>query len=276
VLGNREWFGRLCTAAMRPAMEAAFDDFAPELVLRDPCEFASAIAAETRGVPHAAVACSRGDVEWTSLDVIAPVLPAGLQDAVRAAPYLTRFPPSLDPPFFPDTRRYREVEPIRASGTTIYATFGSVAAGRVGAAPYRALLAAVEGLDRPVLLTTGGDLDLGPVPAHVTVKRWVPQLEALADAALVVCHGGSGTVLGALAAGLPLVIAPMFSDQFPNSQAIAEAGAGLVTDAHGLRAAIETVLATPTYRAAAERIADELRRAPPPLLTLRAPRATRS
>jgi UDP:flavonoid glycosyltransferase YjiC (YdhE family) len=269
LLGNREWFGRLCTAAMRPAMEAAFDAFGPDLVLRDPCEFASAIAAEARGIPHAAVACSRSDVEWTSLDLIAPVLPEGLERALRAAPYLTRFAPTLDPPQFPDTRRYREPAPAsRSGGRAIYATFGSVAAGRVGAAPYRALLDAVATLDRPVLLTTGGDVELGPTPAHVTVERWVPQAEALARAALVVCHGGSGTVLGALAAGLPLVLTPMFSDQFPNAEAIAAAGAGLVSDAAGLRNAIETVLAAPSYRAAAARIADELRAAPDPLSVL--------
>ena len=268
VVGNREWFGRLCTEAMRPAMEAAFDDFAPALVLRDPCDFASAIAAEARGVPHAAIACSRADVEWTSLDMISPVLPDGIEAALRAAPYLTRFPPSLDPPFFPDTRRYREVEPVRASGRTIYATFGSIAATRMGAEPYRALLDAVDGLDRPVLLTTGAELDLGEVAPNVTVERWVPQLEALADAALVVCHGGSGTTLGALAAGLPLVLTPMFSDQFPNSDAIAAAGAGVISELGGLRAAIEHVLATPAYREAAERIAGELRAAPDRLSAL--------
>lgn len=262
LLGNREWFGRLCTAAMRPAMEAAFDDFAPALVLRDPCDFASAIAAEARGVAHATVACSRGDVEWTSLDLIAPVLPDGIEAALRAAPYLTRFPPALDPPYFPDTRRYRETEPVRAGGNGIYATFGSLAATRVGAAPYRALLDAVSGLDRPVLLTTGGALDLGPAPPNVTVERWVPQSQALAAAALVVCHGGSGTVLGALAAGLPLVLTPMFSDQFPNAETIANAGAGVVTDHAGLRAAIEHVLDTPAYGEAAQRIASELGRAP--------------
>ena len=90
----------------------------------------------------------------------------------------------------------------------------------------------------------------------------MPQAQALAAAALVVCHGGSGTVLGALAAGLPLVLTPMFSDQFPNAEAIAAAGAGVVTDGDGLRAAIEHVLATPAYREAAQRIAGELRCAP--------------
>ena len=127
-----------------------------------------------------------------------------------------------------------------------------------------------------MLLTTGADLDLGPISANVTVERWVPQREALADAALVVCHGGSGTTLGALAAGLPLVLLPMFSDQFPNADAVAAAGAGVVTDPGGLRAAIETVLATPSYRAAAERIAQELRSAPAPLQTIRGGRPRRT
>lgn len=262
IRGNRDWYGRLCTAAMRPAMEAAFDAWRPEFVLRDPCDFASVVAAEARAVAHVTVACSRGDVEWSSLDLIAPVLPDGIHAALRAAPYLTRFPSSLDPAVFPDTRRYRESEPVRASGERIYATFGSVAAGRRGAAPYRALLAAVDGLDLPVLLTTGTDLDLDPIPANVTVERWVPQERALADATLVVCHGGSGTTLGALAAGIPLVLTPMFSDQFPNADAVALAGAGLVAEPADLRAAIEAVLAEPGYRDAALRIADELRAAP--------------
>lgn len=262
VIANREWFGRLCTAAMRPAMEAAFDRWQPDLVVREPCEFASAAEAVARGVPLVTVACSRGDVEWSSLDLIAPVLPDGVVGALRAAPYLTRFPAALDPPVFADTRRYAgdatAVGDREARGH-VYATFGSVAAG-LSHAPYRALLEAVEGLGRDVLLTTGADLDLGPLPANVTVERWVPQPEALAGAALVVCHGGSGTVLGALAAGLPLVLTPLFADQFANAEAVAAAGAGIV--AGDLRAAIDEVLAEPRYRAAAERIADELRSAP--------------
>ncbi len=102
----------------------------------------------------------------------------------------------------------------------------------------------------------------------MTVERWVPQAEALADATLVVCHGGSGTTLGALAAGLPLVLVPMFADQFENARTIAAAGAGLIAEPDGLRAAIETVLTEPAYRQAAGRIADELRSAPDPLSVL--------
>ena len=75
-----------------------------------------------------------------------------------------------------------------------------------------------------MLLTTGADLDLGPVPPNVTVERWVPQTRRARRARLVVCHGGSGTVLGTLAAGLPLIILPLFADQATNAERARERG----------------------------------------------------
>ena len=234
ILGNREWFGRLCTAALLPAVEAVCDEWRPDLVLREAAEYASAIAAEARGIAHAQIAISKAEVEWGSLQIAAPVLPAGIPERLREEPYLSRFPASLDPSPYPDTRRYRESAAAAHRGGHLR-QFGSHAAD-LGYDPYRALLAAVEGLDMPVLLTTGAELDLGPLPENVTVERWVPQAEALADASLVVCHGGSGTTLGALAAGLPLVLVPMFADQFENARTIAAAGAGLIAEPDGLRA----------------------------------------
>jgi hypothetical protein len=262
VFANREWFGRMCTEAMQPAMDAACDAFSPDLIVREPCEFASAIAARERGIDCVTVACSPAEVEWSSLDLIAPVLPDGIVEALRESPYLTRFPASLDPSPFGDTRRYREAAPVTSDGSRVYATFGSMAAG-IGLDPYRALLDAVDGLDVPVLLTTGADLELGRVPENVRVERWVPQAEALAHASLVVCHGGSGTVLGALAANLPLVIVPLFADQFANARTLADAGAAAVVEPAGLRAAILSPPAPP------ERIAREIRAAPAPLTALR-------
>jgi len=44
---------------------------------------------------------------------------------------------------------------------------------------------------------------------------------------MVLCHGGSGTTYGALAAGLPIVFVPMFADQRTNAQLISVAGAGV-------------------------------------------------
>jgi UDP:flavonoid glycosyltransferase YjiC (YdhE family) len=114
---------------------------------------------------------------------------------------------------------------------------------------------------------------LGDIPANVHVEAWVPQSDALA-AAMVLCHGGSGTTFGTLAAGLPLVIMPMFADQPANARVVASAGAGLVVEPTGepegrvgvpapddalrIRQAIESVLADDSYRQAAEGLAAEM------------------
>jgi len=165
------------------------------------------------------------------------------------------------------------------AGPLVYATFGTVAGGLpIAAAAYRVALEAVGGLPVRVVLTTGRELDsalLGPIPTNVHVATWVPQHDVLEHAAVVVCHGGSGTTFGALEAGVPLVIVPMFADQPVNARLVAEAGAGIVVapadsgpiDAVArflpesvprLRAAIETVLADTSYRSAATRIAEEM------------------
>ena len=84
-----------------------------------------------------------------------------------------------------------------------------------------------------MLLTVGRRFDastLGPVPANVHVEPWIDQARVLDHADLVVCHGGSGTTLAALAAGVPLVMVPLFADQFENARRIAQTRAGRVVE----------------------------------------------
>ena len=44
VLGNQELFGRLAAGTMLASMRQACRDWVPQLILREPCEYASAIA----------------------------------------------------------------------------------------------------------------------------------------------------------------------------------------------------------------------------------------
>jgi UDP:flavonoid glycosyltransferase YjiC (YdhE family) len=149
-------------------------------------------------------------------------------------------------------------------------TFGTVASRLdVGQRAYSAALAAARGLPARVLMTSAGATLPEPRPDNVHVEPWVPQSEVLASAALVVCHGGSGTAFGALAAGVPLVLVPMFADQRANAALLARTGTALVTSldrgADALRSAIETVLQTSAYKRHAERIRDATQNAPRPL-----------
>ena len=67
------------------------------------------------------------------------------------------------------------------------------------------------------------------MPVNVRVEQWVDQDHVLPLADVVLCFGGSGTVLGALAHGVPLVLLPVFADQFANAGAVVATGAGLST-----------------------------------------------
>jgi UDP:flavonoid glycosyltransferase YjiC (YdhE family) len=98
-------------------------------------------------------------------------------------------------------------------------------------------------------------------PRSIEVRSRDPNFLVFSAADVVVCHGGSGTSLGALSTGLPLVIHPMFADQFINAETIAATGSCLVVrskDSRELTSAIETVLADDSYRIQARVIADEI------------------
>jgi UDP:flavonoid glycosyltransferase YjiC (YdhE family) len=118
---------------------------------------------------------------------------------------------------------------------------------------------------------------LGPVPANVHVEPWIDQARVLDYADLVVCHGGSGTTLAALATGVPLVMVPLFADQFENARRIAATQAGRVVEtqirtggAWSINAAaapeitrsIEDVLGDASYRDQARAIAAEMTATP--------------
>ena len=295
ILGNRELFGRLATGAMLPAMARICAGWRPDLVLREPCEYASAVVAGRTAIPAVQVAISLAEAEAGSIATAAPALEShrrGLVEELLSSPYLTRFPASLDPSPFANTVRFREVgspapAPLPAwwggsEAPLVYVTFGTVLGHMsIAADVYRTALKAVADRDLRVLLTVGRRFDrssLGPVPANVRVEPWVEQADVLQEADLVVCHGGSGTSFGAMAAGVPVVAVPLFGEQFSNGRRIEQAGAGLVvetesgtsgprrvvgeSDVPRIADCIEAVLGNPSYRQRAGRIASEMAAAP--------------
>ena len=105
--------------------------------------------------------------------------------------------------------------------------------------------------------------ELGALPPNVHVERWVAQASVMPHAAAMVAHGGAGTTLAALAAGVPLVMLPLSADQPINARRVAELGAGLALDGGAagvgrLAEAVARVLQDPGYREAARRIAAEV------------------
>jgi UDP:flavonoid glycosyltransferase YjiC (YdhE family) len=74
-----------------------------------------------------------------------------------------------------------------------------------------------------------------------------------------VCHGGFGTVLAAVAHGIPLIIVPFGADQHLNAASVVRLGIGVAIDADEMtgprvRDAVRKVLGDPSYRANARRL----------------------
>lgn len=126
--------------------------------------------------------------------------------------------------------------------------------------------------DVNLIVTVGSQNDpeaLGPQPSSVVIRRFIPQHEVLPWCGAAVMHGGSGTMLGALAHGVPLLVIPQGADQWANAQQVIAAGAGrrLLRDdvsAETVRKEIQALLSDPTYVNAAENIRDQIGNMPPP------------
>jgi MGT family glycosyltransferase len=161
----------------------------------------------------------------------------------------------------------RAVEPLpnwwRVSRPLVYLSFGSAAAGN-GFFPdlYRDAAEALRELDANVLLTLGTQVDpaaLGPVPENVHVERWVPQGQVMPQAAAMIGHGGSGSTLAAMAAGVPMALIPLFADQPQNAHRVARLGAGVALDGvDGLAGIVRRLLDDPRYWLAAQRVHSEI------------------
>ena len=293
-----EIFGGLNVQAALPGMRSACEEWQPGVVMRDPSEYASAIAAESLGIPHVRAAIGLAATERAMTEIASPsieVVCPGVTEAILGSPYLTTWPASLEDPTGTnpeDVRRFRDPAadtPPAPLGDwwpgddrpLVYLSFGSVTGGLpMAPALYRAALEAAGQVPARVLITVGTELELeavGAAPANVHLTRWVPQADALAEASLVVSHGGSGTTLGALAAGLPLVVVPLFADQPPNARRVADVGAGVAVeplregpskalpssiDAGALRDAILDALGNDALARGAQAIAAEMRALP--------------
>ncbi|MGW6931846.1 nucleotide disphospho-sugar-binding domain-containing protein [Lentzea sp. NPDC054927] len=134
----------------------------------------------------------------------------------------------------------------------------------------RTVLAGLKTIDADVLVITGGGaLDPGTVPANARVVDWVPLNQVLRVCDAVIHHGGSGTTMTSLHAGLPQLALPQMCDQHRHADRAEAVGAAskLLGDdvtADIVRDHARRMLDDPAPRVAAEKIRDEMRALPPP------------
>jgi MGT family glycosyltransferase len=152
----------------------------------------------------------------------------------------------------------------------VYVTLGTVSYGAVEVLRRAVLATAAHDVDVLVAAGPSGDPALlGELPTNVRVEKFVPQAEVLRHVDLIVHHGGAGTMLGALAEGLPQLVLPQGADHPFNAAAVERAGAGrtLPNEAQTpetLEEAVGALLAEGPERLAAKTIAAEIAAMPAP------------
>jgi UDP:flavonoid glycosyltransferase YjiC (YdhE family) len=276
----REGFAGRLARERAEEVRALCAEWRPDVVVCDETDFGAMLVAERLGLRHASVFTTAPGFIRREL-LVEPLAALRAEHGLPPDPTLTMldrylvlspFPPSLRDPG--PARCFRTVAgAVRGGGgpPTVYFTLGTVFNLESGDL-FTRVLAGLRELEVDVLATVGRQIDpaeLGPQPARIRVERYLPHAALLPRCHVVVSHGGSGTVLGALAHGLPSVLLPLGADQPQNAARCEELGVAVVLDAmratpDDVREAVASVLEVATYRAAAERVRDEIRALPGP------------
>ncbi len=126
----------------------------------------------------------------------------------------------------------------------------------------RCSLEALAGEPVRVVATTNrrGSAEPLPAPENAVVVDWLSYSQVMPRAALVVCHGGHGTVARALGAGAPVLCCPHAGDMAENGARVTWAGAGLMiprrlVGRRSIRAAARRILGDRRFAERAREIA---------------------
>jgi UDP:flavonoid glycosyltransferase YjiC (YdhE family) len=271
-------------------MPVIIREWKPDVLVREEADLGTAIVAELLGIPCVTVIILgaggylRKELVGEPLNLLRSELGLPEDPALEMLDRhltLSPFPPSFRDPDFPlpDTAfwyRTATVQPKRRDSETptVYFTLGTAF---VNVELFSRVLAGLRDLPANIVMTVGWDTDpakFGLQPGNIRIERFIPQGEILPNSALAVLHGGSGSLIGALAHGLPTILLPMGADHPHNAKRCVELGFGQVLDPvtvtpDQVREAAQAVLNEHAYRAVAEHIRDEINTYPHVAETIR-------
>jgi UDP:flavonoid glycosyltransferase YjiC (YdhE family) len=115
-------------------------------------------------------------------------------------------------------------------GKLVYLSLGSLGSADVGL--MQRLLDVLGETDHRVLVSLGPraeELRLGPNTAGAS---FLPQVSLMPEVDLVITHGGNNTFVECLYFGKPMIVLPLFWDQYDNAQRADETGVGIRLDTY--------------------------------------------
>jgi UDP:flavonoid glycosyltransferase YjiC (YdhE family) len=285
-----EIFANLELAPRAVDLESIMSSWRPHLVVHEMAELAAPLVSTSLGIPYVdvgfgpliprALLTSAGTAaarHWRARG-LEPHPLAGLLRYL----YIDPCPPALQNQEIADLDVVQQMRPTVADehvggrppwlrdlphDHTVYLTLGTIWNTDIDL--FRLVIEALR--DRVNLIVTVGRQNqpevFGPQPAGVIIRSYIPQHELLPWCDAAVVHGGSGTMLGALAHGLPVLVLPQGADQWNNAERVTTAGAGRRLLRHDvtsdtIRDGITAMLREPSYRRAATRVQDQIRAMP--------------
>jgi len=138
---------------------------------------------------------------------------------------------------------------VRGPGRAVlYLSLGSL--GSADVRLMQKLIDTLGGTDHFVVVSMGPQHEELRLAPNMTGEEFLPQPAILPLVDVVITHGGNNTVTESLHFGKPMVVLPLFWDQYDNAQRMHELGLGRRLDTYGhdpaeLLAAIESLLEDP-------------------------------
>ena len=266
------------SARMAQGTVALAEEWRPDLFLHEGLAAAGALAAARCGVPSVLVDALIFDARDLFRAVAGHLRGTARAYGIDALPEpvdaLVAIPPSLAGRRVGRAMRY---EPTGASGEvperfvrpgarpTLLVSRSTVEDPRPDRLMTRVVEAAVEADVDVVLVRPDRAVSRRPLPPNVTTTDWLPFAAVLPHVAGIVHHGGAGTVMTALAAGVPQVVVPGAGDRTRHARLVAARGAGLAVPAQAItRATLERLASDQALAAAAREVAAEIAAMPAP------------
>lgn len=234
-------FGAL-NEELADGMVTVVDQWRPDVVIHEPLAVAGALAAARHDVP--AVLQENSFFDGPAL-VRATAGSRLMQRALRRHGFDEGLPDpefvlTIAPPSVVGPRAGRPMRMVpRSGGSGVVPAWLRAPSDRPRILVSRSTVPGPGGDPMPAALAVAGEVDaeivlVRPEPrlerranGRVRTVGWVPLAEVLPVCAAVVHHGGAGTALGALAAGIPQLAMSGPGDRRLNAELVARRGAGL-------------------------------------------------
>ncbi len=147
----------------------------------------------------------------------------------------------------------------------VYLSLGSLGSADVDL--MRRLIEELSESPHRYVVSKGPQHELFELAGNMTGAEFLPQARILPEVDLVITHGGNNTVTESFFFGRPMVVLPLFWDQYDNAQRVHELGYGVRLGTYDhepdeLRGAVDLLLADEVLRERMRRISTRLQADP--------------